>query len=116
MRRSALALALLVAACARTPEPEAQVTTPVTPSPHIRSGLLGMTASQLIATLGNPQFQVREGPSLKVQFRSDACILDAYLYPQGGSGELRVTHVDARLPSGADTNQAACISALEGSS
>jgi hypothetical protein len=38
-------------------------------------------------------------------------VLDTYLYPQNGA--LRVTHIDARTPSGIDTDQAACIFALE---
>ena len=43
------------------------------------------------------------------------CVLDAYLYPSR-DGQLRVTYVDTRAPSGADTNQATCISALESQS
>jgi hypothetical protein len=39
-------------------------------------------------------------------------VLDAYLYPSTG-GALRVTHVDTRTQTGIDTDQAACISALE---
>jgi hypothetical protein len=40
-------------------------------------------------------------------------VLDAYLYPSQGGGVLRVTHIDTRTASGVDTDQAACISALE---
>jgi hypothetical protein len=48
-----------------------------------------------------------------MQFRSRYCVLDAYLYPPAsGEGLTRVTHSDARLPSGADTNQTSCISAI----
>ena len=56
--------------------------------------------------------QIHEGNSVKFQFRGARCVLDAYLYP-GRDGQLRVTYVDTRMPSGADMNQAACISALE---
>ena len=38
--------------------------------------------------------------------------MDAYLYPSGGSGALKVTHVDTRTPSGNDFDQAAGIFAL----
>jgi hypothetical protein len=74
--------------------------------------LIGLTTSELVGHFGNPALQVREGTSLKLQFRSRTCVLDAYLYPSR-DGALRVTYVDTRTPSGVDTNQAACISALE---
>jgi hypothetical protein len=110
MRRSlALALTLLLAACAsRSQQPVVQPT----PPPNEPRGLIGLTANELVGHFGHPSLQVREGISLKLQFRSRACILDAYLYPSTG-GALRVTHVDARTANGADTDQAACISALE---
>ena len=109
MRRSVLAFTFILAGCATAPR-QAEPQLPVTPSQEPRR-LLGLTASDLIGHFGNPTFQVREGNSLKLQFRGLRCVLDAYLYPQNGA--LRVTHVDARTPTGTDTDQAACISALE---
>ena len=76
--------------------------------------VLGFTAAQLMSVFGAPALQVREGPSLKLQFRNAQCVLDAYLYPSGGQPP-KVTYVDTRLPSGADTDQAACVAALRGS-
>ena len=46
-----------------------------------------------------------------VQFRSAACVLDTYLYPAAGG--QRVTHIDARLPSGVDTDAQACVRQME---
>src|SRR4051794_32151235 len=117
-RSSALALTLLLAGCATRPEqPQPSVQPPqAAPAPGQASRLLGLSAIGLVEQLGTPALQVREGNSLKVQFRIPQCVLDAYLYPSGTGGPLRVTHVDTRLPSGADTDQAACISALEHSS
>ena len=117
MRYLVPAALLLLSACATAPQPEPPpVPLPVTPSPHIPSSVLGLTAAELVARLGNPALQVREGAGLKMQFRSDRCVLDAYLYPpRAGAGLTRVTHSDARLPSGVDTDQAACISAIEAS-
>lgn len=113
MRRSiALSLTLLLAACATAPQ---QTETPQpTPAPQPREtgSLIGLTAQDLIGRFGAPALQVREGSSLKLQFRGVGCVLDAYLYPSGGSGALKVTHVDTRLPSGADTDQAACLAGL----
>jgi hypothetical protein len=114
MRRLVPALTLLLSACATTPQkPEAPATRPTTIQPP-RSEIVGLTAPELVSRLGNPALQVREGAGLKLQFRSRYCVLDAYLYPaESGQGLTRVTYTDARQPSGADTDQAACISAIE---
>ncbi len=113
MRRILPAFALLVAGCATAPQqPVAQPAGTARP-PRVATGLLGLTAADLLSHFGNPALQVREGAGLKLQFRSSRCVLDAYLYIPPGGGIERVAHVDARLPSGADTDQAACVSALE---
>jgi len=72
----------------------------------------GLTAQELVGRFGTPALQIREGTSLKLQFRGPRCVMDAYLYPQGSSGTLKVTHVDTRTPTGNDFDQAACIFAL----
>ena len=115
MRRLILASTLILAACATRPQqPEVQAPVVSRPSPQVRSTILGLTASELVGHFGNPALQVREGVGLKLQFRSNRCVLDAYLYPPGSGGAVqRVTYVDTRLPSGVATDQAACISALE---
>jgi len=119
MRRLALASALFLSACATRPQqqqqqPETVSAPPVTTQPQQPRGLIGMTPSDLMHHFGAPALQVREGTSLKLQFRGRACVLDAYLYPSGnGTGALRVTHVDTRAPSGIDYSQAACVTSLE---
>jgi len=90
----------------QAPAPAAQ------PEPQEQNSLSGLTAQELVGRFGAPALQIREGPSLKLQFRGPRCVMDAYLYPSGGSGTLKVTHVDTRLPSGGDMDQAACIFAL----
>ena len=72
-----------------------------------------MTAAELVTHFGSPALQVREGTSLKLQFRASNCVLDAYLYPPANGGAQRVTHIDARLPSGADTDPQACAAQLD---
>ena len=116
MRRLSLTLTLLLAACAARPEVPAPTPAPVTTPPPTRprsSAVLGLTAQELVGHFGNPALQVREGTSLKLQFRGRNCILDAYLYPSDAGGVQRVTYVDTRVSSGAATDQAACIAALE---
>jgi len=113
MRRLILASTLLLAACATRPQqppPQQQAPPPEPISPQARQ-LLGLTPNELVGHFGKPALQIHEANSLKLQFRGRQCVLDAYLYPQ--SGVLRVTHVDTRTPAGNDTDQAACILALE---
>jgi hypothetical protein len=114
MRRLILASALLLAGCATRPQPPPPAVPTVQPQPVQRQAtrLTGMTTRDLTSHFGRPALQVQEGASLKLQFRGRYCVLDAYLYP-GQNGTLVVTHVDTRLPTGADTDQATCISALE---
>ena len=118
MRRYfALPLTILAAACAtRPPETPTPQQPAVQPQPEAPTSLTGLTAQDLIARFGSPQLQIREGNSMKLQFRSQECILDAYLYPSGNSGTLKVTHVDTRRPSGADIPQAACTFSLRSTS
>jgi hypothetical protein len=107
------AAALALAGCATRPAPEPEPQAPLAPQPQIRSDLTGMTSGELIQRFGQPVLQVREGQSLKLQFRGVKCILDAYLYPPAGAaGPEKVTHVDTRLSNGSDTPQAACIASL----
>ncbi len=110
---------MFIAACAprpavQTAPPPQAARPPVQVSPHIGSDLIGMTASELVQRFGQPALQIREGPGFKLQFRGQ-CVLDAYLYPpENGRGAERVTHVDTRLQSGIETDQAGCIRALAG--
>ena len=114
MRRIVLLSAMLfLSACAGRPVPTASTPAPVVEAPTVRSGLLGMTAGELIQRLGQPALQVREGSSVKLQFRGRVCVLDAYLYPSQPGSPERVTHIDTRLVSGADTDQAGCIASLD---
>jgi hypothetical protein len=113
MRRLiALSLTLTVAGCATRPQPQAEVPPVQSPTTREPRGVIGLTAQELVGHFGNPALQVREGTSLKLQFRGHTCVLDAYLYPQTG-GALRVTHVDTRTLAGYDSDQAACIASLE---
>ena len=111
MRRFlALSLSLLVAACAT--RPTTTTPAPQQPAEQPRGALTGMTTDELIRLFGTPALQIREGESLKLQFRNAQCVLDAYLYP-GKTAALQVTHVDTRTRALGDIDQAACVSSLE---
>ena len=103
----------MIAACAPRPQ-EAPAPAPAAPAqPQAEtSSVLGLTPQELVGRFGRPALQIREGSSLKLQFRGTRCVMDAYLYPSGGSATLKVTHVDTRLPSGGDIDQAACVFSL----
>ena len=107
---------VLLAACATRPESVAPPPQPLPVSPHQTSGgIIGLTSQEVVQRLGVPALQVREGSSLKLQFRGRFCVLDAYLYPPvGHAAPYRVTHVDARNRSLAAVDQATCLASLQG--
>ena len=73
-----------------------------------------MSVDEIGARFGQPNFQVREGSGLKLQWSAPGCVLDAFIYPPAsGAGVARVTFVDTRRPNGDPVNQADCIAALD---
>ena len=73
--------------------------------------VVGKDARELVSLFGTPDADVREGTARKLQFESDICVLDAYLYPKGRS-EPVVTYVDARQRDGSTIDRASCVAAL----
>lgn len=74
--------------------------------------LVGRDRAALIALFGQPRLDMQEGTGTKLQFSSERCVLDAYLYPARAGQTAVVTHVDARTPEGEDVDRAGCIQAL----
>lgn len=104
---------LALAGCATAPQQSAPVTPTPLKRPLQRGDLIGLTTQELGERFGQPNFQVREGPGVKLQWSSSGCVLDTFLYAAPGTDVLRVTYVDARRVSGDPTDQAGCIAAIE---
>jgi hypothetical protein len=139
MRRTRPLLLLpLLAACTAVPQPSTAPppaarppatqsvppTRPVAPpatgfrAPQIMrlpglDGVIEQDAASLTRQFGNPRLDVREGDMRKLQFGSEACVLDVFLYPLRAGGEPVATYLEARRSSdGQDVDRAACVKAL----
>ncbi|MFC4293298.1 hypothetical protein ACFOWX_12815 [Sphingorhabdus arenilitoris] len=75
--------------------------------------VMGKDSNALTRLFGEPRLNVQEVYGRKLQFSGKACVLDAYLYPDGKNGGEIVTHVDARRSDGAEVDRAACVNALQ---
>ena len=109
-----IAASLLLAGCVSASS-DSPTTLPETPPSASMAGLepvMGRQAAILTRLFGQPDLDVREGNARKLQFSSQVCVLDAYLYPRSAGTEPVVTWVDARLPDGRDVDRASCVAAL----
>ncbi|KQN07264.1 MULTISPECIES: hypothetical protein [unclassified Sphingomonas] len=116
MRRTAALFAgLTLSACATGPVVR-QNALPTPPAPAYGTiGLervMGQNATTIGQLFGQPLLDLSEGPGRKLQYGSDICVLDAYLYPPAAGGVPVVRHVDARQRSGAPIDRASCVAAL----
>lgn len=108
---------LLTAACTGSSPPVASPGTYVpVPIPRTAAAagldrVVGHSATELTRLFGRPDADLTEGPARKMQFGSQICVLDAYLYPSK-KGEAVVTHVDTRQRDGRAIDGASCIAAL----
>jgi hypothetical protein len=111
----ALPPALLLGACvAAESPPPAPYRGPPPPRTYSTVGLervMGQTARGLTALFGAADADVTEGAARKLQFGSQICVLDAYLYARDGKDPV-VTHVDARQRDGSAIDRASCVAAL----
>lgn len=124
MRYIAMLATLLLAGCASTPAPAPRpaappertaAAIPVRPVIDKRGleAVMGKDVATLKRLFGEPRLDVVEVYGRKLQFTGKACVLDAFLYPDGKGGAEIVTHVDARRSDGAAVDRAACVDALQ---
>lgn len=74
--------------------------------------MLGKDIATLKRLFGEPRLDIIEVYGRKLQFTGKACVLDAFLYPDGKGGTEIVTHIDARRSDGAEVDRASCVEAL----
>jgi hypothetical protein len=120
-----LTATLLTGGCASTvpeeqvrpaPPPERTAAAyPVRPAIDKRGleAVMGKDIGTLKRLFGEPRLDVVEVYGRKLQFTGKACVLDAFLYPDGKNGSEIVTYVDARRSDGAAVDRAACVDALQ---
>lgn len=116
-------MSIAIAGCASAPAPAPRPQTPAErPAsafpvrPVLEKKGLEAVMGKDIATLkrlfGEPRLDIVEVYGRKMQFSGKACVLDAFLYPDGKGGSEIVTHIDARRSDGAEVDRAACVEAL----
>ena len=115
-------LALLLAGCVSAPPPRppapvqrTAAALPVRPAVATRGleAVMGKDVGALKRLFGEPRLDVVEVNGRKLQFVGKACVLDAFLYPEGKGRTEIVTYIDARRGDGAAVDRASCIEALQ---
>jgi hypothetical protein len=69
--------------------------------------LIGLSGAELSSLIGAPRWTRRESPAEVWQYQGASCILDVYLYADGGA--LRVIHAEARDASALPVTIADCL-------
>ncbi len=76
--------------------------------------VIGERATTLSRRFGDARIDLVEGDARKLQYASDRCILDIFLYPLQANADPVATHVEARNRNGgAETDRAGCIAEVE---
>jgi hypothetical protein len=89
------------------------------PAPQIQrerglESVIGKGASALTRRFGRARIDLSEGDARKLQFSSQNCVLDIFLYPLERGNSPVATHVEARQRAGGgDANRAQCIAEVE---
>lgn len=124
MRIPILMATMLMAGCVSAPTPAPRPAAPpertaaayaVRPVIDKRGleAVIGKDIGALKRLFGEPRLDVVEVYGRKLQFSGKACVLDAFLYPDGKGGSEIVTYVDARRSDGAAVDRASCVDALQ---
>ncbi|MEP0390502.1 MAG: hypothetical protein ABJ205_08950 [Erythrobacter sp.] len=76
--------------------------------------VIGKSASTLTRRFGAARIDLSEGDARKLQFISNACVLDVFLYPLQPRSQPVATHIEARQRvGGGNADRAQCIAEVE---
>ena len=111
-----LSLALGLAACGGGAPKTVETQKPAEPvkpaKPKITTQqLLGAKGPWLLSQMGRPEFSRQDLNAHIWQYKNPTCVLNVFLYDE--NEDFKVLHFDARDDQGANTDRAACLSALQ---
>lgn len=89
----------------RTPSTSSTASTVAGAARH----LVGKSEGEIRSELGAPAFRRTDGPAQVWQYRGSSCLLDVFLYKEGGGG-FRVKHAELRRRGGTGLSERACLS------
>jgi len=84
---------------------------PRLPETATAAALVGLSAADLTAVIGSPRWRRRESPAEVWQYQGARCVLDVFLYQEGGAA--RVVYAEARDESLLPVTLAACLQRIE---
>jgi hypothetical protein len=99
-------------------DPAAAPQTAALPPPKLPSGptvrntseLVGLDSNAIERRLGSPALRRRDAPAELWQYRSPLCVMDLFLYSDGGS--FRVTHVELHSRSVEQVQAPSCLASF----
>ena len=104
-----ITVALVLGACATTPQP---APAPPAPPPPGLGRLIGLDAAGVTKLLGPASLDRTEGQARALQFVRPVCVLDVYLYPPAPGAPHKVRTAAARKPDGSKLDPGACLTLL----
>jgi hypothetical protein len=80
------------------------------PALRATSELIGLESTTVEQRLGSPALRRRDAPAELWQYRSPLCVMDLFLYSEGGS--FRVTHVELHSRSAEQVQAPSCLASF----
>ena len=95
-------------------QPAGTFRAPVVQNERGLESVIGKGANALTQRFGKARLDLSEGDARKLQFSSNECVLDIFLYPLRDKAAPVATHIEARQRvGGASTDRARCIEKVE---
>jgi hypothetical protein len=96
------------------PAPAGAFRTPQVQQEQGLESIIGARSDTLSRRFGTPRIDLAEGDARKLQFVSETCVLDIFLYPLDQGAEPVATHVEVRRRADAGpADRAECIRRIE---